>query len=143
MVVVRVGLLLLLGRETLVGAGGGDEDDVLGHGSGSLVVLGVGHLPGLVGDEESRVEGPAKDGVDGLAVRESSVATLCVCLVVQMKVFVSAVDLQSIGCLVVRASSLSLIISVRKDSSGVLFSVLSFVCAIYLCYCDEFLSWIV
>lgn len=75
-VVVRVGLFLLLGREALVGAGGGDEDDVLGHGSSSLVVLGVGHLPGLVGDEEGRVEDPAKDGVDGLAIGESSMATL-------------------------------------------------------------------
>lgn len=75
-VVVRVGLFLLLGSEALVGAGGGDEDDVLGHGSGSLVVLGVGHLPGLVGDKESRVEDPTKDGVDSLAVRESSMATL-------------------------------------------------------------------
>lgn len=76
--VVELVLLLLLGEggETLVGAGGGEEDDVLGHGSSSLVVLRVRHLPGLVRDQESRVEDPAKDGVDGLAVREGAMSAL-------------------------------------------------------------------
>lgn len=71
-------LLLLLseGGETLVGAGSGEEDNVLGHGSSSLVVLRVRHLPGLVRDQESRVEDPAKDGVNGLAVREGAMSTL-------------------------------------------------------------------
>ena len=71
MVVAAELLLLLLFSEcgeALVGTSGGDEDDVLGHGSSTLVVLGVGHLPGLVGDQEGRVEDPAKDSVDGLAV---------------------------------------------------------------------------
>lgn len=76
--VVELVLLLLLGEggETLVGAGGGEEDDVLGHGSSSLMMLRVRHLPGLVRDQESRVEDPAKDGVDGLAVREGAMSAL-------------------------------------------------------------------
>lgn len=76
--VVELLLLLLLceSGEALVGAGGGEEDDVLGHGSSALVMLRVRHLPGLVGDQESRVEDPAEDSVDGLVVREGSMSAL-------------------------------------------------------------------
>lgn len=67
---------LVLGGKTLVGAGGRDKDNILGHRSSTLVVLGVGHLPGLVRDQEGRMENPAKDGVDSLAIREGAMSTL-------------------------------------------------------------------
>lgn len=75
LVVVLV-VRLILGSKALVRAGSRDKDNVLGHRSSALVMLGVGHLPGLVGDQEGGVENPAKDGVDSLAIREGAMSTL-------------------------------------------------------------------
>lgn len=60
----------------LLGTGLWDEDHVALHVAGGLVMLGVGNLPRVVWDKESRVHPPSHEIVDGLGRRKGTVAAL-------------------------------------------------------------------
>ena len=70
------GLTLVVGTQTVLGAGGGNVRLAVDEVVGAAVVLGVGVLPGVVGDEEGLVHEEAPKVVEGLRGRKGAVAGL-------------------------------------------------------------------